>query len=210
MVEVLGNGLNHAIDFSRLNEKSIIIDAGAAVGGFVSEIRRRPQTKKSKVVCIECSKPNIEKFKNNSFKNVVLMENALSDIDGKTLEFTEFKGGLKADGHHRYYQWGNTKDLYADQLKNQSIKIEKYKVETVSLNSLLAAHNITNIDYLKLDIEGSEYEVIGSLTPACPAHPLQISIELHIPDKNNHLMSHLNRLGYTLERYGNNELYASK
>ena len=41
---------------------------------------------------------------------------------------------------------------------------ERYKVETISLNELLAENNAPNyIDYISIDTEGSEYEVLKNL-----------------------------------------------
>ena len=51
-----------------------------------------------------------------------------------------------------------SKDLHKNIRTN---KISEYKVETVSLTQLLEDHNSpTNIDYLSIDTEGSEYEIL--------------------------------------------------
>ncbi len=49
-------------------------------------------------------------------------------------------------------------DLHKNKRKN---KISKYEVETVSLTQLLKDHNSPkNIDYISIDTEGSEYEIL--------------------------------------------------
>ena len=100
----LRNELNHVIDFTKLDNNSIIVDLGSAVGGFVSEIRKYSQTRDAKIICVECSRKNIEKFKKNKFKNVILIEKAVGKTTDGFVTFTEFVGQKKPDGNNKYYQ----------------------------------------------------------------------------------------------------------
>ena len=51
-----------------------------------------------------------------------------------------------------------------DRNTDMRFKSRKYKVQTISLNDLLLKYNAPNhIDYLSLDTEGSEYEILSTL-----------------------------------------------
>ena len=64
------------------------------------------------------------------------------------------------------------------------------------------------VDYLKMDIEGSEYEVINGLTNELSSKIEQISLEVHNNNLNSQLISRLKDLGYNIKEYQNNEIYA--
>jgi len=76
---------------------------------------------------------------------------------------------------------------------------EGYKVDTVTLNKF------GRIDYLKMDIEGAELEVVKNL----PDNIKQISMEVH-DGKKNEIVSILESKGYSIELYPHEELYAEK
>ena len=53
---------------------------------------------------------------------------------------------------------------YYNSLKTALENGAKYKVETISLNDMLELHNAPLIiDYLSIDTEGSEYEILSCL-----------------------------------------------
>jgi FkbM family methyltransferase len=71
---------------------------------------------------------------------------------GEHIEFTEVSGG---------YLSGITSHLESNRFVQSSAG--KYKVETISLSDLLNKYNAPqNIDYLSLDTEGSEFEILNS------------------------------------------------
>lgn len=60
----------------------------------------------------------------------------------------------------------STVDIYSDSdlHSKKREKGEKYQVQTISLNDLLKKHNSPkHIDYLSIDTEGSEFEILNSL-----------------------------------------------
>ena len=183
----LGKELNHIINLDTLNADSIIVDAGAAVGNFVKKIQSYPQTQHSKIISLECSHKNLNKLKNLNLNNNIIVECALVGIN-KEVFFSEFVGDTKPDGNHKYYQWGNILGNHKKNLKNKKVKINEYKVKTITLEGLMNKYGLERIDYLKMDVEGAEYEIIENLDITIATKIHQISLETHNTNKNNNLI----------------------
>ncbi len=71
-----------------------------------------------------------------------------------------------------------------------------YPVETVSLNDLLSQHNAPNqIDYISIDTEGSEYEILSSFD--FDAHEVKIfTIEHNYTPKRDEVYNLMTSKGY--------------
>lgn len=72
------------------------------------------------------------------------------------------------------------------------------KVQSRSLRSIFKQFQIENIDYLKMDIEGAERNVMEKASEW--AHQVRImNIETHAPDLMDAIATELSRLGFTCE-----------
>ena len=71
----------HFVNIKRLNDDSIIVDAGACVGDVIIGLRKYEQTKKCKIFAIECDKLNIAELKKQTFSNVEICEKAFVGQD---------------------------------------------------------------------------------------------------------------------------------
>lgn len=58
-------------------------------------------------------------------------------------------------------------------------QIKTYEIESVSLSSLLKRMDLTRADYLKLDLEGAEYALLGGITADDLAPFGQVFVEFH-------------------------------
>lgn len=167
---------NHIVDLSRLDKDSVVVDAGACMGEIVEDLRSRGL--KCKIYAIEPNKSNFESLKN--LENVISINKALVGKKRETINFYEISGRP---------QWGN---VY------QGDKV--YPVKTIILDELPE-----EIDYLKMDIEGMELEVIEELKKDIP----QMSIEFH-GNNGTKIINRLKSLGYGIKEYPHNEIYAFK
>ena len=104
----------------------------------------------------------------------------MDNIKDKVI-FTEFNGELKDDDNFYYHEWGNIKNLYKNSETIIMNKIEyiDYEVYTINLYNIIDKYGF--IDYLKMDIEGSEYDVIDNINNELANKIDQISIEIHEP-----------------------------
>ena len=110
-------------------------------------------------IIVECNPSLVEKCRQS--RNCYICDKALYETDNDELIFTipcgeEIIGGKE--------QLGGIKSL----LKPESLKVfercyknsKEIKVKTININTLLESHKIYNIDYLSLDVEGSELSIL--------------------------------------------------
>src|SRR5262249_30717559 len=73
---------------------------------------------------------------------------------------------------------------------------KRYPVETISLRDLLRAHDApTDIDYLSIDTEGSEFVILDSFFPS-PYQVRIITVEHNYTDQRSHIHGLLTSWGY--------------
>jgi FkbM family methyltransferase len=64
-------------------------------------------------------------------------------------------------------------------VNSQPIKGIDQEVEVTTIAQLMIEHNIASCEYLKLDCEGAEHDIVQTLTPEIAGRILQITLELH-------------------------------
>ncbi len=139
----------HTIDVDRLTPGGWVLDAGCRDFGFTRGMTERG----CRVLALDAD-PTIDdpKLEKVSYCNFALSDRAgIRDLV------------MSRDPQARYVQEvGSSKD-------------NTVLVEAVTIADLMAAHGIKHFDVLKLDIEGSEYDILKTLRPIAT----QISIEFH-------------------------------
>ncbi|MEO5995904.1 MAG: FkbM family methyltransferase [Chitinophagaceae bacterium] len=129
-----------------LRPNAVFLDIGANIGAITLPvcIQRKDLT----VMCIEAS-PKVfsylsENVKMNKIGNCILVNKAVSDVDGQKVQFFS-----PPDQHGK----GSLSPVFTDQ--------SEY-VETITLDTLLGQHNLNSVDFIKIDIEGHEYYAFKS------------------------------------------------
>jgi FkbM family methyltransferase len=150
--EIIKNNEYGLERFNNITDK-IFIDIGANHG--VATIILAKQNPFSKIFSFE---PNPVVFGilqtnviNNGLNNVILINKAVHSNKGlKLISHPHWSGGniMGSDGL-KLSQHYNTK------------KITEISVETISFDNFLVEKNITEIFLLKIDCEGSEFDIIG-------------------------------------------------
>lgn len=188
--EKLHNVFGHRISLDYINNKSIIIDAGACIGNFVKNLRKLDCN--PRIVCIEPSNSNIIEL--NKINDITIIRACLVGRKTDKINFIEIPS---------LPEWGSIykkNSLHAREKPNIS-----YDVETITIEELLRTYPV--IDYLKMDIESEEFNVIETLN--INDNIKQMSLEVH-EGNTNHIIEILKSLGYECETFEPNELYASK
>jgi FkbM family methyltransferase len=123
-----------------------IVDLGGNIGAFTSRVA--PHAKR--VVTCEPVPVNFDRLQGNvgEYPNVTLLNTAVTDQDG-TMEIH-----MPARGHETgvfsAHRQGNESKLAEDSVT----------VSTISLRSLFEQQQIQDVDLMKIDIEGGEYDVL--------------------------------------------------
>lgn len=134
------------IDKIQHNDKKYFVDIGAHNGVNDSNTLLLEQ-KGWNGLCVEPNKKIFQKLSNNRKCKCV---NTCISGDGKVKEFLS----LNPSG------WSGIKDFLRPSALKQRI-LESYQIDTVTLLDLFRQHDVPKyIDYLSLDTEGSEYEIL--------------------------------------------------
>ena len=146
----------------KCDNPSVIINAGAHIG--IASVWFAQKYPNAKIIAIEPDRDNYEMMRRNAenYKNVITIHAALWSSRGKR-ELLDRQTGT----------WGYT---IAD--TENVTKSTGQMVDCVSIPSLMDEYNFKFIDLLKLDIEGSEKEVLES-SSAWMKNVGAIMIELH-------------------------------
>ncbi len=87
--------------------------------------------------------------------------------------------------------------LYSS-VNGRAVEGADQQVEMTTLDAIMDRFGLPRCDYLKLDCEGAEHDIIGAMLPATAERISQITLEVHkVPGSDGAaLASNLRRLGY--------------
>ena len=133
------NGAKYCEDLFDFSNAKIFLDLGACIGEYsIYLAKNNPQ---SKVYSFESNEINLKHFKenikiNNVEKNIKIFKNAISDSDNQN-----------------YYT------NYKKQSSESIISNDKSNSKTITLSSIISNEKLNKIDFIKIDIESSNYKV---------------------------------------------------
>jgi FkbM family methyltransferase len=151
-------------------EGDVVIDIGAHIGRYTIIGAKRVGTN-GKVVAIEANPSNFEmlnrNIKLNQLTNIISLNNAVYSKE------TKIKLYLPGEelGHTIY----NT--VMSDRAKNEDKFVE---VSANTLDYLLQLKGITDVNWVKIDVEGAEFEVLkGATNVLSKSKDIALLIEIH-------------------------------
>src|ERR687898_1785448 len=151
-------------------EGDIVIDIGAHIGLYTIISSKRVGAN-GKVVAIEANPSNFEmlnrNIKLNQLTNIISLNNAVYSKE------TKIKLYLPGEelGHTTY----NT--VMSDRAKNEDKFVE---VNANTLDYLLQLNEITDVNWVKIDVEGAEFEVLkGASNVLSKSKDIALLIEVH-------------------------------
>jgi FkbM family methyltransferase len=178
-----------------------IVDVGANVGVFTEYLIQNEITEK--IIAVECDSKALKDLKNN-FKReyrVEIIPKALNSTNDPITFYQSEENPIISSAIH------------PDQLKNHNAGIkgsDKVIVDTVTIKDII--DKLGNIDLLKIDIEGGEYEIIKNIDPSLFKNINNFLIECHFFEedylvKYNALVKKLSDNGYKVEEYIKNQAF---
>ena len=163
------------VDFILDKKKGIFCEIGAADGKFLSNTYYLEKTKKWKGVLCEPSRYWKKKLiKNRGKQNLVF-------------DAVDAKDGLKI-----FYE--GKQHVLSGLKKTSGIS---YQVKTKTLNKILIENKIKKLDYLSIDTEGNEYEIISKLDFK-RFLPKIVTIEHNYSSSREKINKLMERNGYSL------------
>ena len=92
-------------------------------------------------------------------RNCIISTKAIFSETGKKIKFDEFPTAPGLSGFNKYLDDDDNKEIRSKGYKSEAF--QTYDVETITLNDLIAKNTDKKyIDYISIDTEGSEYEII--------------------------------------------------
>ena len=155
-----------------IHDNDIVIDVGAHIGLFA--LFASQSCKRGKIFCFEPIKENyellVENINSNKIKNIIPFNFAVSNTSDSVKIF------LNDDysGHSMFLETNNF-----------------ITVKSKSLHDIFSENNIQECNFLKLDCEGAEYEIINSLSSEFLNKIKKSAIEYHLADTHPELLQQL-------------------
>jgi FkbM family methyltransferase len=170
----------YCTDFITVEQGDVVFDIGFNYGLFSLQALYKGA---SFVYGFEPNKKLVNLFNNNCGSNrVKLFEVAVGSENGKATFFeNEWPGKASMDSN-----------------VNSDTQTISYNVDVKAFNDILIENNITKIDYLKVDCEGSEYEIFKSMdNKFLKENVNKIAIEFHHPLTDKKVIGLIEKLRIT-------------
>jgi len=161
-----------------VEEDDIVADLGANIGIFSLYAESK---KAKKIYAFEPIKDYALLFEKNlkNYSNVLLFKSAISYRTGEGEILYNFQDNTILKDVYNKFNW-----------KEEEIN-QRVKINLISINDFMI--NIEKIDFLKIDIEGSEYDILESITPENLNKIRKIACEYHW-NYDNRLEFSINKL----------------
>ena len=156
----------------KIQKNDVIIDIGAHIGIF--SLYASQNCTVGKIFCYEPSIENYELLEHN------ISENKINNIFPNNSAVSNTTGTVKF-----YINTDNTANSMYDSTS------ESIQVKSQTLQNIFDSNNLNVCDYLKLDCEGAEYDIIESLPNEYFKKIKQIYIEYHFGDSKSDMLENM-------------------
>ncbi len=187
-----GDWFEYELEFWRdhIKEGMVVIDIGANAGVYTFSAAKRVGNS-GLVIAVEpfplCIDLLHATCKINNFNNVAVCGLAISSLAGKL----KFSAGRSSEANK----------VITDQ--GASNQLNTIEVDSITLDSLVDKYSLNKIDFLKIDAEGHELQVLQGATKVLTEYKPQIMYENcdSIHNQNLPVAEYLKNMGYKLFYY---------
>ena len=189
-------------------EKLIIFDVGCYRGVFfkriLSQLKERAKT--SKFYLFDINK-NVKVYLKDylKFKNIFYKQIAISNKNGKAKyhynSFFEASGSSLSTLCSGDARWVNSRKLFLKILFQKTNDYISYTVPTMTLDTFIEKKKIKKIDVIKIDVDGSEMDVLEGLKKSLKMKKIKILLtEISERPKNKYKLK-VKKIIKLLEKY---------
>lgn len=169
-----------------VKDGDVVVDIGGNKGFFTLNSIQKGASKVYIVEPIEDSFEQIKKL-TNIFPNVVPINKAVSETDGTIQMFVDSNASAT-----------NCVTTYGEMFGRESNVVE---VESININTLIKEIN-TKIDFMKVDCEGSEFELFKTITDNNLKSIEKIVVETHGDEIDNFVYTKLVDSNFKVYKHG--------
>ena len=167
------------IGLFRPKEGDTVVDVGAHMGRYTITSSKSVGAS-GKVIAVEAHPYNFRILQRN------LWLNKLTNVNALNCAVYSKKARLKLylpDEDLGYTMHHSLMTNYLSTKYNKEIERRYVEVEADTLDNLLKSRRITTVDWIKIDVEGAEYEVLKGAKEMLSANkPISILVEVHGKD----------------------------
>lgn len=178
----------------RVNPGDIVVDIGGHRGIFTLLAAKEARHVYSFEPVAENFRSLVANIKQNRRKNVTCINQGVMSKPGNV---TLFLGGTNSGAHSIYKGWADSGAHVAYQRKGKNVMTMK----VTSLPVFMKKEGIDRIDFLKIDCEGSEYEIMFRMPERVLRAIDRIGMEYHrVPRRDGaELKRYLEKHGFRVE-----------
>jgi FkbM family methyltransferase len=178
-ITACASGAEYPAELVRLPPGATVVDLGANIGGFTAYCAQVNRGVEFSGHAVEPSSANAALLRDNLARNgisqVAVHQIAIDGADGQvTLDISGENDSFRLDA---------------------AASTRGEVVEARTLSSFCRDHGIADIDLLKMDVEGSEYAIIGADRYFIVGHVKALILEYHLGDRPDGLAWILGQLG---------------
>lgn len=199
--EIFRNRRYHREGFE-IQPSDTVVDIGANMGMF--SMWAAPQAREGRVVAIEpmdvveCLDMNVRR---NKLDNVVVL-NAAVGPDGETLDFLDYPSFNIITHQAGARPAWTTRLLVKLLLLQRQLEPVQVRAPCISLGTIMDELDLKTVDYLKIDCEGGEYEILRTLSNEHWGRIQKIAMEFHElqpGQQHNELVELMEAQGFEVE-----------
>jgi len=177
-------------EFVPITKDSVVVDVGAHIGAFsvmVANVSARVLSFEPEPSNFQMLKKNVEL---NSLTNISIFEMAVSGVSGDQ-RLAVYEDG--STGTHSLYRTGE-----------RGAAVVERRVKAISIAEIIENEGLSRIDFLKLDCEGAEHDILRTMSPNTAAKITHMAMETHgvHRDISIDLCGRLQELGFELRVEG--------